>query len=835
MNRKLFVLALIICLTVAFGAAAAETGEYFFKNNISGDTRLVDMHMLGAHDAFTAGLNSNSPVDAAGVKLNDSGSKGAQSSWGTNVINASKAQSANIEELLNSGVRYFDVRLSRYQNGGEFYTTHGRISDQFTGEGGIARKIAAWAEAHPGEIVVLDFQSLFDIQTSSGGAERSSWRDLYNKLNADGIIRYVYTGDGSVDRHTYDSLTNGGTRAAIVIFTQVTGAWEVPDHFINRRDNDTASDGYMRSFHTEKESYTDLRAALAQEYDDLLVTNREKYYYRFRVMQAQTTPGLLSILFGRANLINDANTNNIKILTDDSYDKWSKILPVLMVDNATSDSGDFNALAVEKLARMNREYTAGIYRADSGNVTLMGSNEKVPLNAEFNATLDGESLTLSLSDGENITGEMTVIIRANGKKQQLCNEDGDLLGETADNGLLSAKIDSLGTFTLIETEDEVGPAATLPLLWYNFMEGSADVSGSGLDASPVGEPAIGGGTATVSSGNVLKLPEGLTKHMGSYTASAWIKLNANVNGSRLFDIGRQQRSSVFAQAGSDKTSSALKNQNTVTAEGAGLKTGEWTHMAVSYENGTLSLYLNGQKVRTNTTNDPAPNTINDYFNPYGSFIGRTTWFTFNEYPENNPDINADIADFRIYSGALSAGEISRLGSMPCIRFVDVLTGEEFRSAQEMTVPQAYTGDYIIPEELDGYTLVSAEGGISDMAGRSSITAYYRYDESFILSQENGEATASAKMRKNRENLRLILAAYTDGEDGAPMLVQLISGSVSGEKTLTLSLAEGEYAKAFLWDEGVLMPIEPIAADPTDDPADDPSDDPADDPVDNSIE
>lgn len=812
LSSIIFTAALLLSIT-----AFAADGEWFFRNNINNSARLIDIHMLGAHDAFTASLNSNSEVDAAGVKLGDEGSKGARTSWSTNVINASKAQSADVEAMLNRGVRYFDVRLSRYKDDGEFYTVHGRISDKFTGEGGIARKISEWAKAHPGELIVLDFQSLFDIQTDNGGASQQSWRDLMAKLTEDGITKYVYTRDGSIEGLTYGGLTNDGARPAIVLFGQVTGAW-ADSRFINRRDDD----GYMRSYHTGTESYSNLRSALAQEYAELMDANREKYYYRFRVMQAQTTPGVLSILFGRGNLINDANENNIKILTDPDYDKWCRLMPVLMVDNATSDSGDFNALAVEKLAKMNREYTPGVYRAESGDVFLTGSNDNVPLGAAFTAALDGEALTLSLSEG-GLSGEMTVVIRSHGKKQQLYKGE-TLLGETGGDGLLRATVSELGTFTLIETDEDIAFTASLPLLWYNFMEGGDDNSGNALDAAMEGSPVLGGGAARLTPGNVLRLPSGLSKHMESYTVSAWVKLNAPGSNTRFFDIGRRPQASIFGDAGTDKTASGMKNSTTIRAQGSGLTVGQWAHIAAEYSNGTLTLYINGQLAATNTTGDPSPNMINDYFNPNGNYIGRTMWYAFGTNAGDNPDINADIADFRIYDAALSAEEIGRLARTPRAVFIDIETGEEFREAEPLDVPAAYSG-YTFPEAIGEYVLVESTN-VTDMAGNSDTIGYYRGPEKkpepdpdpddpdpddpdpddpepedgLTLNREGTSAEAEARISDIGEVMRLYIAVY-EGDK----LIRLDAVTVTETVTTLLvnDVPEEYTVRAFLWRDGIV--------------------------------
>lgn len=784
MNKKIFILILSLCLCFAAGAAAEGTGEYFFKDNISGSARLIDMHMLGAHDAFTAGLNSDSPIDAAGVKLGDSGSVWAQYFWGDGITEMSRAQSSDVEDLLNSGVRYFDVRLSRYISGGEFYTTHGRISDQFTGEGGIARKIAAWAANHPGEIIVLDFQTLFDIQSSTGGATADSWKSLMSKLESDGIEAYVHTRNGSISSITYDDLTEGGTRPAIVLFGQVTGS-TADSRFINRND----SSGYVRSLWTEQSSYDGLYQKLGEEITNLK-SNSNYYFYKFRVMQAQTTG---------SNLIEDANANNIKILTDENFDEWSNLLPIFMVDNATSDTENFNALAVEKLALKNREFTDGVYVRTDGAVTLTGNNENVPLNTSFRAEQNGEALTLSLSGGADITGEMTLLIKSSGKKQKLFR-DGVFLGETDSSGWLKATIKELGSFVLTDTEEIIDFSVTRPLLWYSFTDesGLADISGSGLNAEIEGNPVVEKGYAELSDGNVLRLPSGLTKHMSSYTASAWIYMTKPTTGSRLFDIGRQQRFSVFAHAGTDKTSSGIKTSDstTTTAAGSGLNVGEWTHIAASYSGGALTLYINGVKINTAFSSDPAPQIINDYFNPYGSFIGRTQWYSFNEQAAANPDINAKIADFRLYDCALSNEEIARLARKPSVKFIDIKTGEEIRPEEEIDIPTAYNG-YSAPEEIDGYTLVKVES-VTDMAGESSVNAYYTVEEGLVLIEDESGVTARLNLNSLHSGVRLILAAYNDGQ-----LVNVKSKAVdSNETSLFMELKDGETYKAFLWEENM---------------------------------
>ncbi len=788
MKKVLSIFIFCICLSAALIASAADAGEYFFKNNISGDTRLIDMHMLGAHDAFTASLNSSSPADAAGVKAGDSGAQWAQYDglWSAFALNSSKAQSADVETLLNSGVRYFDVRVSKYISGGEFYTAHGRISDKFTGEGGIARKIAAWAQSHPGEIIVLDFQSLFDIDTSDGKATQDSWRNLASKLTTDGIMNYVYTKNGSVSSYTYDSLTNGGKRCAIVVFGQVTGSW-ADDRFINRRDED----GYMRSYWTDTSSYENMYKKLGEEVGNLM-NNSGSYFYKFRVMQAQTTG---------SNLIQDANSNNIKMLQDGNFDKWNALMPVLMVDNATTDADNFNELAVEKLAMKNREYTNGIYRAVCGNVVLTGKSENVPLGTVFSAEKTGSDLILSLSEG-NITGEMTLVIKSEGKKQKLL-KDGVLLGETGDNGLLKCEINTLGRYTLIEEGDSEF-TASMPLLWYNFTDENiiSDIAGNGLDAEAVGEPEIGKGKAVLSDGNVIKLPSGITKRLKNYTVTGWVKMTAETKGSRLFDIGRDRQSSIFAHAGTDKVSSGYKyNGNaTVYAEGKGLTVGEWAHVAAVYNNGTLTVYVNGKAVSSKTTNEPAPNFVGDVFNPNGNFIGRTQWYFDEGQRASNPDLNAEIADFRIYDSALNQTELARLARTPQIKTIDITTGEVI-SIDETDVSTAYSGNGI-PAYLDGGYRLEKISLVEDMAGDCVVEAAYKKVCSVTTEEKDGYVTAKLSLSEDVEGARLYIAVY-DGD----MLISVSSSKAENlAAEVRAEIKGGQTYKVYVWD-GKMRPMD----------------------------
>ena len=82
-----------------------------------------------------------------------------------------KCQRSNCRRQLELGIRYFDIRLAKLapkkneKNGNEAQDSvrviHGLFGDEICA---ILSDIEHFLEKHPGEVVILDFQHIFDFQ-----------------------------------------------------------------------------------------------------------------------------------------------------------------------------------------------------------------------------------------------------------------------------------------------------------------------------------------------------------------------------------------------------------------------------------------------------------------------------------------------------------------------------------------------------------------------------------------------------------------------------------------------------------------------------------------------
>jgi hypothetical protein len=95
---------------------------------------------------------------------------------------------------------------------------------------------------------------------------------------------------------------------------------------------------------------------------------------------------------------------------------------------------------------------------------------------------------------------------------------------------------------------------------------------------------------------------------------------------------------------------AFDREDIIDGNATPMSTPTWWHVAVVLDTSGGRLYLNGNLVGSNTTMTMRPPTLGDTPNDW---IGRSQF-------ANNPYLDGAIDEFRIYSRALSAAEISAL-------------------------------------------------------------------------------------------------------------------------------------------------------------------------------
>ena len=132
-----------------------------FMETLADDIRLRNLSILGSHDAGTYGLEPSLGVAPDKSKfLRKLGNAPLIGDIVEHVfiMDWAKAQSNDIKAQLNSGVRYFDLRIA-VDSYGEYRICHGLYGPQIDE---ILFQFKRFLKKHPKEIVFLDFQHLYD-------------------------------------------------------------------------------------------------------------------------------------------------------------------------------------------------------------------------------------------------------------------------------------------------------------------------------------------------------------------------------------------------------------------------------------------------------------------------------------------------------------------------------------------------------------------------------------------------------------------------------------------------------------------------------------------------
>jgi concanavalin A-like lectin/glucanase superfamily protein/alginate lyase len=190
---------------------------------------------------------------------------------------------------------------------------------------------------------------------------------------------------------------------------------------------------------------------------------------------------------------------------------------------------------------------------------------------------------------------------------------------------------------------------------YDF-EGSTNDRVGRMNAVAAGNPSYsqgrGSGKAITFDGksDYLVLPTGVANYQ-DITIAAWVCWEGGKDFQRVFDFGGDPTKNLFLtpKAG-DKMQFAITTtrdtESTGRLEAPALKPGRWTHVAVTLNSDTGTLYVDGEPVNTATI------TLDPLFTQNHCYIGKS------QYPD--PLFKGRIADFRIYNYALPASALKGL-------------------------------------------------------------------------------------------------------------------------------------------------------------------------------
>jgi glucuronoarabinoxylan endo-1,4-beta-xylanase len=198
---------------------------------------------------------------------------------------------------------------------------------------------------------------------------------------------------------------------------------------------------------------------------------------------------------------------------------------------------------------------------------------------------------------------------------------------------------------------------------YSFSETSGTIV-----ADSIGGPAwngtlpnggvFGSGQLTLASANqrYVSLPASIVSTLTNFSIEAWVRLNSTANWTRIFDFGGNTATNMFLtpQNGENGrvrfaiTTGGAGGEQRITAATATMSAGIWYHVAVTLNDNTGTLYLNGVPVGTNSAMTLRPASLGQTVN---NWLGRSQY-------AGDAYLNSTFDEFRIHSIPLSAAEIA---------------------------------------------------------------------------------------------------------------------------------------------------------------------------------
>jgi fibronectin type 3 domain-containing protein len=262
----------------------------------------------------------------------------------------------------------------------------------------------------------------------------------------------------------------------------------------------------------------------------------------------------------------------------------------------------------------------------------------------------------------------------------------------------------------------------------NDTVGSRNATPKGGTSAPGYAAGFGGGQAISLNGadQYVQLPVGSGNYQ-DITIATWVYWNGGGAWQRVFDFGSEIEKYMMLtpKSGSNtvrfQMTTSRTTDGTLTLDGPALPTGTWTHVAITLNGDTATLYVNGVPVDTETTDRIEP-----LFGQPFCYLGKSMW-------DGDPLFSGRIDDFRIYNYALSGADVYALWGQGGANSAPVFTGDPlYKTAATQDI--AYTGQTLADSasDADGGTLtfakvggpawltVAADGTLSGTPGNSDV-------------------------------------------------------------------------------------------------------------------
>ena len=322
-----FVLTVFMLLSIVnapwfFVSSKTTTTDYsnWMSETLDTEAKIIDIAMLGAHDAFTHEIDIFSPVDNKSAEGLMQGFVGKLIKGFS--IRQSKTQVVSTEDLLKSGVRYFDMRLSFNEEEEQYYTVHNYFSSPLNE---VLSGIENFLSTNPGEFLIIDIQHVYGVDYDS----LEDFEEVYQYFDDASLTQYTYQNNiKALKDITYGDITQNKSTSGLIIFSKFQSS---NSYFF---DYETS----IRSSWANEDEFPKIVEFLDNE--SLYIQENPTILKGIRIMQAVATmemsaTGILRS-FESWSLLGRARDFNQYLLEYENIENLLDSMPVLMID-FTSD------------------------------------------------------------------------------------------------------------------------------------------------------------------------------------------------------------------------------------------------------------------------------------------------------------------------------------------------------------------------------------------------------------------------------------------------------------------------------------------------------------------
>ena len=295
--------------------------------------RVVDIAMLGAHDALSDGIAANSLPDPNSRDVDILRSPLIAFLGGGLVARLSKAQKSSAYDLARRGVRFFDLRCTFAD--GRWYALHGLLSRPLEDS---LRELIRFMDETQGEVLVLSFHQVF----GAGAQELLEWLPTVQEQGKSlfDFVRYE-AGAIPLGELRYNDAARGGS-GAVILLAQ-SGKCYSNAQLYGRWHDTNDPDALLRGVERE---------------NAMLKADMDQYEDCFRWTQSQLTPQMrwpaVLRMFPDWSLLMMAHRFNYRLL--EHLPAWLPQMPVFSVDYADDMNRGFNDRAIEIINAYNRSF-----------------------------------------------------------------------------------------------------------------------------------------------------------------------------------------------------------------------------------------------------------------------------------------------------------------------------------------------------------------------------------------------------------------------------------------------------------------------------------------------